>query len=92
MDAAEDGQAALPKRVLQPNLESPKLHKVLAQAGLGSRLEVERAWIREGRITVNNELAGGLGYSSWVIKVDGKPVKVAIDRLLCVSGLPQAVR
>ena len=28
------------KRVLPPQAESPKLHKVLAQAGLGSRLEM----------------------------------------------------
>jgi 23S rRNA pseudouridine2605 synthase len=81
LDAAEElPQAAPAKRVLQPELESPKLHKVLAQAGLGSRLEVER-WIGEGRITVNNELAHvgqriQLGDS---IKVDGKPVKVRID-------------
>ncbi|MFZ7310550.1 23S rRNA pseudouridine(2605) synthase RluB [Comamonas jiangduensis] len=81
LDAAEELPEAAPaKRVLQPELESPKLHKVLAQAGLGSRLEVER-WIGEGRITVNNELAHvgqriQLGDS---IKVDGKPVKVRID-------------
>ena len=29
------------KRVLQPQLDAPKLHKVLAQAGLGSRLDME---------------------------------------------------
>jgi len=81
LDAAEAlPESALTKRVLKPEAESPKLHKVLAQAGLGSRLEVER-WIGEGRITVNNELAHvgqriQLGDS---IKVDGKPVKVRID-------------
>ena len=82
LDAAEAATAdvAAEKRVLKPEVESPKLHKVLAQAGLGSRLEVER-WIGEGRITVNSELAHvgqriQLGDS---IKVDGKPVKVRID-------------
>ena len=30
------------KRVLAAQVESPKLHKVLAQEGLGSRLEMER--------------------------------------------------
>ena len=80
LDAEQELEAPVAKRVLQPELESPKLHKVLAQAGLGSRLEVER-WIGEGRITVNNELAHvgqriQLGDS---VKVDGKPVKVRID-------------
>lgn len=83
LDAAQEEaqeDAAPAKRVLKPELESPKLHKVLAQAGLGSRLEVER-WIGEGRITVNSELAHvgqriQLGDS---IKIDGKPVKVRID-------------
>lgn len=36
---------------------SQKLHKVLAQAGLGSRRDMER-WIQEGRVTVNGEVAG----------------------------------
>ncbi len=33
-----------------------KLHKVLANAGLGSRREVEN-WIGQGRITVNDKTA-----------------------------------
>ncbi len=83
LDAAEvqsDAEAAPAKRVLKPEIESPKLHKVLAQAGLGSRLEVER-WIGEGRITVNGELAhvGQRIQLGDTIKVDGKPVKVRID-------------
>ena len=45
-----------PKRVLAPMAETPKLHKVLAQAGMGSRLEMEQL-IMEGRISVNNEPA-----------------------------------
>ena len=51
-DADEEiGDAAPPKRVLAPQTESPKLHKVLAQSGLGSRLEMEQL-ILEGRISV----------------------------------------
>ena len=46
----------VPKRVLLPQPETPKLHKVLAQAGLGSRIEMEQM-ILEGRISVNNEPA-----------------------------------
>ena len=46
----------LSKRVLLPQAESPKLHKVLAQAGLGSRLEMEQL-ILQGRISVNAEPA-----------------------------------
>lgn len=81
LDAAEtQPESAMVKRVLKPEVESPKLHKVLAQAGLGSRLEMERM-IVEGRITVNSEPAHvgqriQLGDS---IKVDGKPIKVRID-------------
>ena len=54
-DAEADGADAdsSPKRVLLPQPEQPKLHKVLAQAGLGSRLEMEQL-ILEGRISVNN--------------------------------------
>ena len=81
LDAAEELPETAPvKRVLQPEQDSPKLHKVLAQAGLGSRLEVER-WIDDGRITVNGELAhkGQRIQLGDNIKVDGKPVKVRID-------------
>jgi 23S rRNA pseudouridine2605 synthase len=65
------------KRVLQPQAESPKLHKVLAQAGMGSRLEMEQL-IVEGRISVNGEPAhvGQRIQISDVIKVNGKQVRV----------------
>jgi 23S rRNA pseudouridine2605 synthase len=36
---------------------SQKLHKVLAQSGLGSRRSMEE-WIREGKVTVNGSVAG----------------------------------
>jgi 23S rRNA pseudouridine2605 synthase len=46
---AESAEAEPPKRVLLPQVDTPKLHKVLAQAGLGSRLEMEQL-ITAGRI------------------------------------------
>ena len=80
-DADEDDTALpLPKRVLTPLPETPKLHKVLAQAGLGSRLEMEQL-ILEGRISVNAEPAhiGQRIQFGDSVKVNGKPVRVRID-------------
>ncbi len=75
-----DEAAPVPKRVLQPQAEAPKLHKVLAQSGMGSRLEMEQLII-EGRITVNNEPAhiGQRIQFGDHIKVNGKPIRVRID-------------
>ena len=80
-DADEvDPAVESPKRVLSPQPESPKLHKILAQAGLGSRLEMEQL-ILEGRISVNAEPAhiGQRIQFGDSIKVNGKPVRVRID-------------
>jgi 23S rRNA pseudouridine2605 synthase len=79
-DAAEAVAQDLGKRVLAPQTDSPKLHKVLAQAGMGSRLEMEKL-ITEGRIAVNNELAhvGQRVQYGDQIKVDGKPIRIRID-------------
>jgi len=74
---SEPVQAASRKRVLQPQVEQPKLHKVLAQAGLGSRMEMEQL-ILEGRITVNNQpahIGQRIQYGDQV-KINGKPVRV----------------
>lgn len=80
-DADEENVALeAPKRVLQAQPETPKLHKVLAQAGLGSRLEMEQL-ILEGRISVNAEPAhiGQRIQFGDNVKVNGKPVRVRID-------------
>ena len=76
----EDVALVLPKRVLLPQPETPKLHKVLAQAGLGSRLEMEQL-ILEGRISVNAEPAhiGQRVQFGDTVKVNGKPIRVRID-------------
>ena len=68
------------KRVLSPQPETPKLHKVLAQAGLGSRLEMEQL-ILEGRISVNAQPAhiGQRIQFGDAVKVNGKPIRVRID-------------
>ncbi len=73
-------EVAAPKRVLAPQPESPKLHKVLAQAGMGSRLEMEQL-IMEGRITVNNEPAhiGQRICFGDRVNVNGKPIRFRID-------------
>ena len=75
-----DAGAQPAKRVLTPQVETPKLHKVLAQAGLGSRLEMERL-ILEGRISVNNQPAhvGQRIQHGDQIRVNGKPVRYRID-------------
>jgi 23S rRNA pseudouridine2605 synthase len=80
-DADEElADLAPPKRVLAPMAETPKLHKVLAQSGMGSRLEMEQL-ILEGRISVNNEPAhiGQRIQFGDSIKVNGKPIRVRID-------------
>jgi 23S rRNA pseudouridine2605 synthase len=68
------------KRVLSAQPESPKLHKVLAQAGMGSRLEMEQL-IMEGRISVNNEPAhiGQRIQFGDQVKVNGKPIRFRIE-------------
>ncbi|MDI3511715.1 MAG: pseudouridine synthase [Pseudomonadota bacterium] len=78
-DAQQEGDARPLKRVLAPQADSPKLHKVLAQAGMGSRLEMEQM-ILEGRISVNGEPAhvGQRIQYGDSIKVNGKPVRVRI--------------
>ena len=79
-DADEDSAEVPPlKRVLAPQAETPKLHKVLAQAGLGSRLEMEQL-ILQGRISVNNEpahIGQRIQYGDQV-KINGKPIRYRI--------------
>ena len=79
---ADEADASIeePKRVLAAQVETPKLHKVLAQAGMGSRLEMEQL-ILEGRISVNAEPAhiGQRIQFGDQIKINGKPVRVRID-------------
>ncbi|MFM2342106.1 MAG: hypothetical protein RLZZ592_1759, partial [Pseudomonadota bacterium] len=78
-EPAADEQADLGKRVLSPDPMAPKLHKVLAQAGIGSRRDMEEL-ILDGQITVNGEPAhiGQRISFGDRIEVKGKPVRVRI--------------
>lgn len=75
-------EAAPMRRVLAPDIEAPKLQKVLAQAGVGSRRDLEQM-ISDNRVTVNNKPAHTGQRVSWgdLVAVDGKPIKVRIAPL-----------
>jgi 23S rRNA pseudouridine2605 synthase len=78
-----EGDAVAPdKRILAPDAEAPKLQKVLAQSGLGSRRDLEQM-IVDGRVSVNDEPAHVGQRVSWGdrVAIDGKPVKVRIAPL-----------
>ncbi|MHB1667343.1 MAG: 23S rRNA pseudouridine(2605) synthase RluB [Thiomonas sp.] len=80
--AVEIAEAAEPgaRRVLPPSPEAPKLHKVLAQAGVGSRREMEQL-IVDGLVSVNGEPAhlGQRIQPGDQIRVNGKPLKFRIS-------------
>jgi 23S rRNA pseudouridine2605 synthase len=80
--ATEEESAEEPgeyKRVLAAEPDAPKLHKVLAQSGIGSRRDMEQL-IEDGHVTVNDEPAHVGQRISFgdQIKVNGKPVRVRI--------------
>ena len=80
--AAAPARPAPARRVLAPEFDAPKLHKVLAQSGVGSRRDLEQM-IAEGRVTVNGQAAHTgqrISYGD-KIAVNGKPVKVRIAPL-----------
>ena len=77
-----EGEAPLQgpiKRILAAEVDAPKLHKLLAQAGVGSRRDMEQM-ILDGRVTVNGEVAHTgqrITYGDR-IAVGGKAVRVRI--------------
>lgn len=77
---AADGEGADAKRVLAADADAPKLQKVLAQAGIASRRDIEQ-WIADGRIEVNGEVAhvGQRVSFGDQVKVNGKPVRFRIS-------------
>jgi 23S rRNA pseudouridine2605 synthase len=70
------------RRILAPDAEAPKLQKVLAQSGVGSRRDLEQM-IVDGRVSVNGEVAHIGQRVSWgdQVAIDGKPVRVRIAPL-----------
>lgn len=70
------GRKPAEKRVLSPDDEAPKLHKVLAEAGLGSRREMEEL-ILAGRVSVNSEPAhiGQRILPTDQVRINGKLIK-----------------
>jgi 23S rRNA pseudouridine2605 synthase len=70
------GRQTPQKRVLSPDDDAPKLHKVLAEAGMGSRREMEEL-IVAGRVSVNGEPAhiGQRIMPTDQVRINGKPVK-----------------
>lgn len=79
-EAAASEESGPYKRVLRPEPDAPKLQKVLAQAGVGSRRDIEQM-IEDGRIEVNDQVAhiGQRISFGDRIKVAGRPIKVRIS-------------
>jgi len=75
-----EGESAIPaKRVLAAEPDAPKLHKVLAQSGIGSRRDMEQL-ITDGKVTVNGEVAHTGQRISFgdEVRVAGRVVKLRI--------------
>lgn len=77
VEAPQEAEAY--KRVLRPEPDAPKLQKVLAQSGVGSRRDIEKM-IEDGRIEVNDQVAhiGQRVSFGDRIKLDGKPIRARI--------------
>lgn len=85
--ASEDGerpgarQSKVVRRDLTAEDDAPKLHKVLAEAGLGSRRDMEELIIA-GRVSVNGEPAhiGQRILPTDQVRINGKPVQRKISK------------
>ena len=81
-DDARAGRAAKPvRRDLTADDDAPKLHKVLAEAGLGSRRDMEEL-IVAGRVSVNGEPAhiGQRILPTDQVRINGKPLQRRISK------------
>ncbi len=79
-DGAEESVDLLDPEAAEREYDPPKLHKLLADAGIGSRREMEEL-IMSGRVSVNGEpahIGQRVGHKD-IIKVNGKPIRVQIE-------------
>ena len=81
-DDARGGRPAKPaRRDLTADDDAPKLHKVLAEAGLGSRRDMEEL-IVAGRVSVNGEPAhiGQRILPTDQVRINGKPLQRRVSK------------
>jgi 23S rRNA pseudouridine2605 synthase len=80
-DRSGSGQGRSPRRDLKADDDAPKLHKVLAEAGLGSRRDMEELIIA-GRVSVNGEPAhiGQRILPTDQVRINGKPLQRKITK------------
>jgi 23S rRNA pseudouridine2605 synthase len=76
-----NAQAKPVRRDLTADDDAPKLHKVLAEAGLGSRRDMEELIIA-GRVSVNGEPAhiGQRILPTDLVKINGKPIQRKVNK------------
>ena len=83
IDAPETGRRAAPvvRRDLTSDDDAPKLHKVLAEAGMGSRRDMEDL-IMSGRVSVNGEPAhiGQRILATDHVRINGKLVQRRVSK------------
>ena len=86
-ESAIDVDAERPPASAPPLAASVKLQKFLADAGFGSRRELER-WIAAGRVEVNGSKAtiGDRVFGNERIAVDGKPLGGAEEKKTPTPG------
>ena len=76
---SKDQDSRKDSKPTSPN-KTKRLHKLLAQSGIGSRREMEK-YIEAGRVHVNDSAAtlGQLIHEHDIIKIDGKTTHLFFD-------------